>query len=517
MATPNTNKGKRPKVKVILPNKITSGARSKVNPADFNGVGTQLREVALMPFLNESINDLRAVWEMTKLIRHLSRIEGPISTAIFNLVQVAAGPYTIAAYDANTNHFDPDATDLCNSIITKMECAYDTNGFSNIMGFTQIQQTMLREAIITNGVGTELVLNKAYLPDHMQIVGLETLRWTKNTDNKYVPNQQIAGQPKLVPLDIPTFFVSRAAGDPADVLPRSMMEAAIKLLIYFEEILEDIRKSMKQTGYARNVVTLDLEKIKAAAPRGVLNDTVKFQQFCETVRTSVENTINNIDPEDALVMFDVANFEIKSAQFGKAIDYSPLLNSVSGMYATSMKTPPTVLGMRMDSGSQALGNVETLIFLKSCAAVQKPVETQLSRILTMACRLYGANVYIKFKYDPINIRPEIETEAFKTMRQTRILELLSLGLISDEEAALQLKTGKLPPGSQKLSGTFFHILAGALPAEGGETDDNGQPVPAANKKTLGGNSKQPKPGDTPIGKALQPDKNAPRKAGGRSQ
>lgn len=512
-------KSKLPKVKVMLPNKIASGARSKVNPNDFNAVGVQFREVALMPFLNESINDLRAVWEMTKLIRHLSRIEGPISTAIFNLVQVADSPFTISAFDTNTNHFDPDGVDLCKSILNKMECAYDVNGFSNVMGFSQLRQTMLRESVITNGVATELVLDKAHLPSFFQIVGLETLRWTKNAENKYVPNQMIAGDPKLVPLDIPNFFVSRAVGDPADILPRSIMEAAIKLLIYFEEILEDIRKSMKQTGYARNVVTLDLQKIKDAAPRSVVNDTKLFQEFCEQVRHGVEQTINNIDPEDALVMFDVATFKVESPNFGKDIDYSPLMNAVSGMYATSMKTPPTVLGMRMDSGSQALGNVETLIFLKAARSVQQPVETQLSRALTLACRLYGANVYIEFKFDPINIRPDTETEAFKTMRQTRILEQLSIGFITDEVAALKLKTGKRPPGAPKLSGTFFHILAGALPSEGtsGNTDDNGQPVPAANKKTPGGNSQQPKPGDTPIGKTLQPNKTAPRKAGGRSQ
>ena len=46
-------------------------------------------------------------------------------------------------------------------------------------------------------------------------------------------------------------------------------------------------------------------------------------------------------------------------------------------------------------------------------------------------------------------------EAFRAMRQSRILELLSLGLISDEDAAIEL-TGNLPPaGAPKLSGTNF--------------------------------------------------------------
>ena len=507
---------KYPKIKVMLPpKKLISGARSKTSPNDITGYGSQYREKALMPFLNESINDLRVVWEMTRLLRHLARIEGPISTAIFNMVQVADCGYTIAAYDTNTGEYDEAGTETCTAIINQMECSYDVNGFSVTPGFAQVRQTMLREVIITNGIGSELVLNKAYLPERIQIVGMETLQWVKDKDGQYKPIQFINGDPEPVSLDIPTFFVSRAAGDPTDLLPRSIMEAAIKLLVYFEEILEDIRKTMKQTGYARNVVTLNIDKIMAAAPRDVKADAVKFAAFCEATRAGIEKVLENLDPEDSLVMFDTSSFDIKSPNFGKNIDYSPLLNSVSGMYATSMKTPPTVLGMRMDSGSQALGNVETLIFLKAAAAMQKPVETQLSRILTMAARLNGADVYVKFEFDAVNIRPDIETEAFKTMRQTRILEQLSVGLISDQKASLILKTGKRPAGSKPLSGTFFTVDKG-VPGEGNDTtDENGVTTPS--DQTPGGTSKQPKSGDNPAGRTLKPDKGAPRKAGGRSQ
>lgn len=499
---------KKPRISIELPKHIVSGATAKVNPHDFNGVGTQYRELALMPFLNTSVNDLRRVWEMTKLLRHLCRIEGPISTAVFNLVQVADCGYTISAYDANTNQHNPQGTDLAESIIARMDMITDSAGYSNIMAFSTIRQMMLRETILTNGVSAELVLDKGRMPQKINIIGMETLRWIKQPDATYTPAQRVAGDVADTSLDIPTFFVQRAASDPTDIVPRSMMEASIKMLIYFEEVVEDIRKTMKQTGYARNIVTLDLDKIKASAPRDIQSDSKKFAAFCDAVRVAVQSDINNINPDDALVMFNTAEFEIKSPSFGKNIDYTPLLNQISGMYATSMKTPPTVLGMRMDSGSQALGNVETLIFLKAARAIQIPSEVVISRILTLACRLAGANIYVKFNYDPINIRPELETEAFKTMRQTRLLELLSLGFITDEQAAAWLKTGKRPTGSPPLSGTMFQVMPGVVDAN---------PQDPLGEAPAGGNDKAPKAGDTPIGKTLQPDKGAPRKAGGKSQ
>ena len=496
------------KIQLGLPKRLASGAKAKNNPMDMTGVGTQYREAWLAPYLDLSVQQLRRVWNTTRLLRFLARTEGPISTAIFNLVQVADCGYTIMAYDANTNHYDPAGSELATSILARMDTINDTNGFANSMGFTSLLQMMLREVVITNGVGAELVLNKGYMPDHVQIIGLETLKWIKEKDGRYTPGQYQNGESKIISLDIPTFFVERAVGDPTDLEPRSIMEAAIKMLVFFEEVLEDIRRTLKQTGYARNVITIDLEKVKAAAPRDVLSDAKKFADFCETVRSTVEQAIKNIDPEDSLVMFNTAEFEIKSPNFGKNIDYTPMMNQISGMYATSMKTPPTVLGMRMDSGSQALGNVETLIFLKAARAIQLPVNVTMSRILTMACRLAGANVYVRFEYDPVNIRPEIETESFKQMRQTRILEQLSLGFIDDEKAAALLKTGRRPPGAPKLSGTFFTVKA--------NDPGLGQP-PDGNAGTPDGNAGQPKPGDTPMGKTLQPDKKIPRKAGGKSQ
>lgn len=67
----------------------------------------------------------------------------------------------------------------------------------------------------------------------------------------------------------------------------------------------------------------------------------------------------------------------------------------------------------------------------------------------------GKDGYVEFVYDTINLRPEDELEAFKTMKQSRILELLSLGMISDEEACLKLTRHLPPAGMPKLSGTMF--------------------------------------------------------------
>jgi hypothetical protein len=156
-----------------------------------------------------------------------------------------------------------------------------------------------------------------------------------------------------------------------------------------------------------------------------------------------------------------------------------------------MKTPPSVLGLRLEGGSQQMGSVETLIYMKTAKALHTPVETVMSRVLTLACRLLGHPVTVWFRLDPLDLRPERELEAFLTMRESRLLDRLSLGLISDDEFAIETDCFPRPEGAELLSGTMF--------------------------RHNGNNTIETHPGDTAMGRELQPDKDAPRRGGGRSQ
>ena len=124
------------------------------------------------------------------------------------------------------------------------------------------------------------------------------------------------------------------------------------------------------------------------------------------------------------------------------------------MLSTGTKTPPTVLGHHKSSSN--VSSTEALLFLKQVeGSLQFKLNEMYSRILTLAVRLVGFDCYVEFKYEPINLRPDMELEAFRAQKQSRVLELLSLGLMTDEQASLDL-TGDLPPEDYTpLSGTFF--------------------------------------------------------------
>lgn len=476
---------------VEIPRKLVAGARSKVRPAASSERDQDIVQNPLFPIIGTSIRSLKgAVPNTITLLRHLSRVEGSFGATVNHFVEVAYTSYKVRAFSAQTHRFDPDGTRLAMSIISNLDTPTEYDGTTKKKSFDEVIKLALKEALLSGLVSGELVLNKQRLPDSIQLVNGESLLWKDDGEGGAYPAQQVTGETDPVSLDIPTFFYSHLNPDPDTITPRSVMEACIGMLVYFQEFLEDIQKSVRQAGHNRLKFTLDADKVKKMAPREILQDAVKLKAFYESVRDAFQQQLETLNPEDGIVMYDFVEADVLQSGTGSKLDYSPLLNTIIGQYSTAMKTPPSVLGLRLTGGSQQMGSVETLMFLKTAKTLHTPVETFFSRLLTLACRLYGADVYIWFSMDPLDLRPERELEAFNTMKESRLLDRLSLGLITDEEAALELGCFPLPEGYKPLSGTMFRHQ---------------------NKNY------ETHPGDTPMGRALQPDKDAPRKAGGRSQ
>lgn len=480
--------------------RLTGVPRSPDKPLSITvkGVREKGQLVPQRPFydlINGSISKIRWERDISQLIREVAKKEGPFSAAVHSQVEVANCSHLITAYNAQTHEFDPEATFLANGVIEGINTNYANAGeHYNKLSLEALKRHGLREISLTGAFAMEMVLDKARLPSYFQVVPFESIYLKSDGKGGTYPCQQTYGQDGQVDLNIPTFYLSYMQRDANSDYPFSMMESALKMIVYFEEFMEDIRRTVRQNGHTRTVAKIDTQKVLDTMPKAVRADAVKSKAYMDEIMGSIKTMINSLNPQDIIVAYDTVIVENLKSGLGTQLDYTPLLDTLSGMYATSMKTPPSAIGLRLE-GSQALGNVESLIFIKTASALQTPFEDALSRALTLACRLHGRDVYVKFEFDDIDLRPETELQAFRTMEHQRIMELLSLGFITDEYAAHLLRLGRRPPGAPKLSGTMF-VTGG----KNKETDNTGN-----------------HPGDTPSGRTLQPDKKLPRKGGGKSQ
>ena len=475
---------------VVLPRSLANKAKASVpgSNQDPGSVIPRTNETLIF----ETVRTLRDANRKIEAIRTQARIDGTVSAAVFALVQTAHSGFSVKAYDSGSHEFSPEGTDLARSVMASMDTLYDyTKGYADKNTLDTVVETGLREVTLTGAVAGELVLSKERLPDRINVIPYEALQWKVRSGGTKFPVQQAAGGE--IELNIPTFWVAESHKEANVAYANSMLEGALYSAFYYAEFIEDMRRSVRRSGHARIIVTLDAERVKAAAPAEIQNDPKKLVSFMEQTRADVTSVIEAMEPEDALVTYDTATIDSISAE-GEKMDYKELLSSLSGMLATSLKTHPSILGLRL-AGSQSLSNTESLVYLKIARAVQKPVEQLMSRAMTLAVRLYGADVYVRFRFEPIDLRPESELEAFRVLRQSRVLELLSLGFLTDQQAAEELGTGPRAPNAPELSGTMFKEMSGT------GFQNSGDP--------------EPTPNSDPMGRSLQPD--TPSKAGGESQ
>lgn len=471
----------------VLPTKLAAKAKSQT-AASKTGKGQDLTNNRAV-YINQRVKTLRDQNKPAAALRELARVDGTVGSAIFNFVEIAHTGFKVWAFDAATHQMSTEGTMVAQTVLARFDTVYDyTVGFSDKPAMAQAIEQMLLETVVGGGFGLEMVLDKTLMPDRLQVSNYDSLTWVSAGEGLRYPKQQ--GADGEVPLNIPTFFVGELHLSPAYAYATPMLEPAINDAFFHREFIEDMRRTVRRAGNPRISAKLISDKLMSVCPVEVKMSPEKLVAWLEARRKEVEDVLAGLEPEDALTYFDTVEIDaIKVA--GEKQDFVPLLNAISGLMATALKAPPSILGLRLD-GSQSLSNTESMVFLKVANAIRRPVEGALSRALTLACRLFGANVYVKFVFDPIDLRPENEVEAFRVMRQTRILELLSLGLISDEEAFVDLGVDYAPPNYTPLSGTGFN---------------------QASAKGSDGTSESLK--TDPQGRALQGD--SPKKAGGKSQ
>lgn len=470
----------------ILPRKLANRARS-VSSASSTQKGQDISNNRSV-YINQSVKTLRDQNRPAAALRELARVDGTVGSAIFNFVEIAHTAFRVWAYDAATHQVSPEATMMARTVMSRFDTVYDyTMGFADKPTMRMALEQMLLETVYGNGFGCELVLDKQLMPDRLQVSNYDSLTWVSNGDGLRYPKQQ--GNDGEIELNIPNFFVGELHLTPAFAYATPMLEPAINDAFFHREFIEDMRRTVRRAANPRLAAKLITEKIMAACPLEIKMNPQKMRDWLDARRTEVEEVLTNLEPEDALTFFDSVEIDaVKMA--GEKQDFVPLLNAISGLMATALKAPPSILGLRLE-GSQSLSNTESMVFLKVAAAVRRPVEDVMSRALTLGVRLYGQNAYVVFEFLPIDLRPENEVEAFRVMRQSRILEQLSLGLISDDEAFVELGIEYAPASYTPLSGTRFY------------------------EKSSKDQASNASPNEDPQGKALQAD--TPKKGGGKSQ
>lgn len=402
-----------------------------------------------------------------EVVRNFARASPEMSAAFSANNRVGIPEKYISIARNPDGSFNLEGTMLAMQIIRQMNAMADyDDGFSHVGSLRSVSEALGRSMQGEGAMMVELVLDKARLPLSLQPIGVGTIDFFED-DKGMKPTQKVGGE--TIDLDRPTIFYVTLDPDLYDAYPQSPMEAAVQAVIASSTFVNDLRRLCARHVHPRYDIMLIEEKVREFIPDDVAAEPEKLPDYLDSLIAEVEDAINNLGVEDALIHYDF--FEVKYIDGGSndvSGTFDTVNNITGGRLATALRTPPSILGM--GSTSQNLASTETLMFmLNANGMIRLKLNEIYSKVFTLAVRLFGLDVTVEFEYDDIDLRPQAELEAFRSMKQSRLLTQLSFGFITDEEYCLRTYGQLPPPGHTPLSGTMFPVVPAALPADNGNS------------------------------------------------
>lgn len=401
-------------------------------------------------YTDSSVADLKTQQTPAELLYTLSRWDPDFSNAVWNFMRVAESGWKAIGCDKEGNP-DSKVQERLELMLQRLNWAQDYTQFTMPLSVDGVVAQLTKYVVLRGALACELVLGEDSLVRELVAVDPVRVQFMQPENGVFKPFMK-SNDGKDVSLDFPTFVWEVLDPDAETPYEQPPLLSAINAVMFRIGVLEDLQRVVKRVAYPRITVKLLEETIIANMPLDVQVDPEAKAKWLKDRKTEVARLLEDVRPEDALVMWDSMEVGILSDENNPTIDFRPLIEVLSQLITSSLKTLPTIMGYKFSS-SQTIAATETLLYTKGVRGIQRPVERAVSRMLTLALLLEGTQGVVKFKFMPIELRPETELENQRAMKQARILELHSEGWISDEEAAEEL-TGEsvLPPSLAVKSG-----------------------------------------------------------------
>ena len=393
----------------------------------------------------------RTLSDTRKTLVELTRSSPDLRAAV-NTMQRTGIPeeFTLMVWNMDGT-LNEDATRSAHALVQRMTFLGNADGsMSDVMGLQTLGEQLALELQIYGAACLEVVLDKTRIPGKMVPVSVSTLKLFDEGQG-FKLKQDIGGTE--IDLDIPTVIYVTVDQLQTEAYAQPYMEASIQPVLTDIDFNNDIRRALKRSILPRVVATIDSDKVRKMTPPEILADPTKFIAYKQAIIEQIDRTINQSNPEDAYITYDSVKYSVVEGGADPSQIIERVQKVLNGKLSSGSHSLPTILGHGVSSNASS---TEAMLYIKQANMIRVKLNELYSRALTVAIRLLGYDCYAEFKYEHINLRPDAELEAFRAMKQSRILELLSLGLVSDGYASITL-TGRLPPAGYKpLSGTGFN-------------------------------------------------------------
>lgn len=462
---------------VVLPKKKSPpGGVGFTNTYNPNAVGQILAAPAGIDHLNDLFQN-RTTDAAPVLMQSLFKNDPDVSATVHAYLTVANTDPWFVVRDANGQVDRPGQQQL----MQLMQQLFIRNDYTlpqpyaykpNLRALCADLRYML---LMRGAIGAELVIDKTLLPSSIRNVDMNTIKWFEDLPGVYRPQQRPPGSSTPIDLNIPTFFTTFYRRDPTKVYTESPFIAAINTIAARQQIINDLYRIMRITGYPRIKISVVEEVLRKNAPQELQQDENEMRKWLNLRLADIGSGISNLSADQAISTFDSVVIDTMNKGGPSAsMDVTAVIDVLNAQNQAALKVMATIIG-RGEMGVNT-ASVEARVFSLSAEELNHPVAELLSAIFTFCLRLTGSQSVVEVGFDHVELRPTTELEPQLMIRQARWLELLSHGIVDDDEFHLEMFNKIRPDSAPELSGTGFYQPPAATGASGGDPAQNSGPL-----------------------------------------
>ena len=473
---------------IFLPKKKTkpdgTSYTSTYNPTS---TGTAL---SLPQFRNHLIDIFtsRQASDSRTLLKDLVKYDPDVSAAIHAYLTLSSTTPRFFVYNQD-GQLDPQGQSDFQAVLGGLVRQNDyTFGFAFTKSIMEIAEDLRYMVLLRGSCAGELVFNKLLQPDDVRLVDPVQIEWYEAKPGQYKPRQKPPGANTDIDLDIPNFFVKNYRQNPTEIYSESMFVSAINTIAARQQVINDLYRIMQKTGYPRIDISVAEEVLRKNFPAGIKTDEKLISQWINARLNEIVSQVNSLRADSAFIHMDSVDTKILNEKGpGASLNVTDIISVLNSQNQAALKVVATVIG-RGESGVNT-ASVEARIFSMSADSLNRPIADIFSDMFTLAMRLSGFEGYVVCMFDPCELRPETELEPMKTLKQARLLENLSLGLITDDEYHIQMFGRPAPSESTPLAGTgFMHPVDSNAAQVSPNSDPLGRSLSPEGAKSAGSDS-----------------------------
>lgn len=423
---------------------------------------TNTGNILSVPDYRNHLQDLftnRQSQDAKTLLVDLFKYDSDMSATLHAYLSVANTAVSFYVYDKD-GQLDRQGQKDFETLLGALVRRHDyTTGFQINEHLREIAEKFRYSLLLRGSFAAELIFNKLLAPSRILQIDTGTLEWFEDASGNFKPQQNAENATDPIPLDIANFFYKSYRQNPNEIYTESLFVSSINTIAARQQVINDLYRIMQKTGYPRLDITVVEEVLTKNMPESAKKTQADRSAWVNARMNEIQNSVASMRPDSVFVHTDAVSSDIINQQGGsKAFSVTEIIEVLNSQNQAALKTVATFIG-RGESGVNT-ASVEARVFQMAADSLNDPIAEVFSDMFTLALRMNGYEGYVACSFAKAELRPETELEPMKVIKQSRLMTLLSEGIISDDEFHIQVLGRMRPDSAPELSGTRFQANNG---------------------------------------------------------